>query len=377
MDFDLSQPQQLLQKSARDFFKRECPPEKVREIMATDTAFDEKLWQAVADQGWTGLIIPEEFGGLGLGIVELAVVAEEMGRAVLPGPFTSTVWASAVIARAGSEGQKAQYLEKISSGELKATVAMLEGSASWNTDDVMLSAEKEGENFRLNGTKEMVTDAAVADLILVTARSGADLVLLPINSKTEGVTITATPGIDATRKLYRVEFNNVMVPQSDALESGYRAKEALEQGSRVANVAICAEMVGGMGWVVENSVAYVRDRQQFGKPVGMFQAVQHKCADMLLFTESSRSAVYYAAWALNVDDPSAKLAVSIAKAYTSDGARETGNRGIQVHGGIGFTWEHNLHLYYKRFKASETMFGDATYHREEIAKQVIDEEGHA
>ena len=377
MDFDLSQPQQLLQKSARDFFKRECPPEKVREIMATDTAFDEKLWQAVADQGWTGLIIPEEFGGLGLGVVELAVVAEEMGRAVLPGPFTSTVWASAVIARAGSEGQKAQYLEKISSGELKATVAMLEGSASWNTDDVMLSAEKVGENFRLNGTKEMVTDAAVADLILVTARSGADLVLLPINAKTEGVTITATPGIDATRKLYRVEFNNVVVPQSDALESGYRAKEALEQGSRVANVAICAEMVGGMGWVVENSVAYVRDRQQFGKPVGMYQAVQHKCADMLLFTESSRSAVYYAAWALNVDDPSAKLAVSIAKAYTSDGARETGNRGIQVHGGIGFTWEHNLHLYYKRFKASETMFGDATYHREEIAKQVIDEEGHA
>lgn len=377
MDFDLSQPQQLLQKSARDFFKRECPPEKVREIMATDTAFDEKLWQAVADQGWTGLIIPEEFGGLGLGIVELAVVAEEMGRAVLPGPFTSTVWASAVIARAGSEGQKAQYLEKISSGELKATVAMLEGSASWNTDDVMLSAEKEGENYRLKGTKEMVTDAAVADLILVTARSGADLVLLPINPKTEGVTITATPGIDATRKLYRVEFNNLVIPQSDALESGYRAKEALEQGSRVANVAICAEMVGGMGWVVENSVAYVRDRQQFGKPVGMYQAVQHKCADMLLFTESSRSAVYYAAWALNVDDPSAKLAVSIAKAYTSDGARETGNRGIQVHGGIGFTWEHNMHLYYKRFKASETMFGDATYHREEIAKQVIDEEGHA
>ena len=377
MDFDLSQPQQLLQKSARDFFKRECPPEKVREIMATDTAFDEKLWQGVADQGWTGLIIPEEFGGLGLGVVELAVVAEEMGRAVLPGPFTSTVWASAVIARAGSEGQKAQYLEKISSGELKATVAMLEGSASWNTDDVMLPAEKDGGNYRLNGTKEMVTDAAVADLILVTARSGADLILLPINAKTDGITITATPGIDATRKLYRIEFKDVIVPQSDALESGYRAKEALEQGSRVANVAICAEMVGGMGWVVETSVAYVRERQQFGKPVGMYQAVQHKCADMLLYTESSRSAVYYAAWALNVDDPSAKLAVSIAKAYTSDGARETGNRGIQVHGGIGFTWEHNLHLYYKRFKSSETMFGDATYHREEIAKQVIDEEGHA
>ncbi len=373
MDFDLSKPQQLLQQSAREFFSRECPAEKVRALMETETAFDAKLWEGIADQGWTGLIVPEEFGGLGLGVVELAVVSEEMGRAVLPGPFLSTTWAAALISRAGSEGQKAHYLESISAGTTKATVAYLEASADWNADAIQLKAEKDGDNLRLNGRKEFVTDAAVADLIITIARLEGELAIIPVAAKAEGLKIIATPGIDPTRKLYAVEFTNVSVPQADVLETGYRAKAALEQATGIANVALCAEMVGGMAWTVQESVEYVKTRQQFGKPVGMFQAVQHKCADMLLWTESSRSAVYYAAWALSVDDPSAKLAVSIAKAYTSDGARETGNRGIQVHGGIGFTWEHNLHLYYKRFKASETMFGDPNYHREEIAKQVIDE----
>lgn len=373
MDFDLSKPQQLLQKSARDFLVRECPPEKVRALMETDTAFDEKLWQALADQGWTGLIVPEEFGGLGLGIVELAVVTEEMGRAVLPSPFISTVWASALIDRAGSEGQKAQYLEAISSGELKATVALVEPSNSWNPEAVELQAEKSGTNYVLNGRKDYVTDAGVADLIVTVARSGADLVILPFAANAEGLTVTLTPGIDATRKLYTVEFKNVLIPQADALESGYRAKEALDQATAIANVALCGEMVGGMQWVLDESVEYVKTRQQFGRPVGIYQAVQHRCADMVLQTESSRSAVYYAAWALSENDASAKLAVAAAKVYCSEAGRLVGNNGIQVHGGIGFTWEHNLHLYYKRFKSSEIMFGDATYHREVIAQEIVDE----
>ncbi len=373
MDFDLSKPQQLLQKSAREFFARECSHEKVRGLMATDTAFDEKLWEAIADQGWTGLIVPEEFGGLGLGIVELAVVAEEMGRAMLPSPFISTVWAAAVIARAGSEGQKAQYLEAISTGELKATVALVEASNSWNPDAVQLQAEKSGDAYILNGRKDYVTDASVAALIVTVARSGEDLVLLPVAANAEGVTITMTPGIDATRKLYSVEFNNVTVPQTNALETGYRAKEALDQATAIATIALCGEMVGGMQWVLDESVEYVKTRQQFGRPVGIYQAVQHRCADMVLQTESSRSAVYYAAWALSEGDASAKLAVAAAKVFCSEAGRLVGNNGIQVHGGIGFTWEHNLHLYYKRFKSSEIMFGDATYHREVIAQEIVDE----
>ncbi len=373
MDFDLSKAQKLLQQSARDFFTRECKPERVRELMATETAYDAELWQAMADQGFTGLTIPEEYGGLGLSLVDLITVAEEMGRACLPGPFLSTLWAASLIERAGNEGQRKQYLEPISAGELKATVALLEESADWNPDAVQLRAEKDGKEYRLRGAKHFVTDAEVADVIIVVARDGDDLVLLPVEKGVAGVTITATPGIDATRKLYTVEFDNVTVPESSALAFTTKTKEALEAATDVANVAICAEMLGGMQWTLDNTVEYAKTRQQFGKPIGIYQAVQHQCADMFNYSESARSAVYYAAWAVSENDPSAKLAVSIAKGYASDAAREVGNRGVQIHGGIGFTWEHNIQLYYKRAKASEIMFGDANYHREEIARKVVDE----
>ncbi|MEP7342830.1 MAG: acyl-CoA dehydrogenase family protein [Acidobacteriota bacterium] len=373
MDFDLSKAQKLLQQSARDFFARECKPERVRELMATETAFDAELWQAMADQGFTGLTIPEEDGGLGLSLVELIAVAEEMGRACLPGPFLSTLWAASLIERAGNEGQRKQYLEPISAGEMKATVALLEESADWSPDAVEMRAEKDGKEYRLRGAKHFVTDAAVADVIIVVARDGADLVLLPIERGAPGVKITATPAIDATRKLYTVEFDNVAVPESSALAFTTNTKEALEAATDAVTVALCAEMLGGMVWTLENTVEYAKTRQQFGKPIGIYQAVQHQCADMFNFTESARSATYYAAWAVAENDPSAKLAVSVAKGYASDAAREVGNRGVQIHGGIGFTWEHNIQLYYKRAKASEIMFGDANYHREAIARKVVDE----
>lgn len=373
MDFDLSKAQKLLQQSARDFFARECKPERVRELMATETAFDEVLWQAMADQGFTGLTIPEEYGGLGLSLVDLIAVAEEIGRACLPGPFLSTLWAASLIERAGNEGQRKQYLEPISAGEVKATVALLEESADWNPNAVQMRAEKDGKEYRLRGAKQFVTDAAVADVIICVVRDGADLILLPVEQGAAGLTITATPAIDATRKLYTVEFDNAAVPESSALAFTTKTKEALEAATDVAIVALCAEMLGGMQWTLENTVEYAKTRQQFGKPIGIYQAVQHQCADMFNFTESVRSAVYYAAWAVAENDSSAKLAVSIAKGYASDAAREVGNRGVQIHGGIGFTWEHNIQLYYKRAKASEVMFGDANYHREAIARKVVDE----
>ncbi len=373
MDFDLSKAQKLLQQSARDFFARECKPERVRALMATETAFDAELWQAMGDQGFTGLTIPEEYGGLGLSLVDLIAVAEEMGRACLPGPFLSTLWAAALIERAGNEGQRKQYLEPISVGEMKATVALLEESADWNPDAVELRAEKDGRDYRLRGAKHFVTDAAVADVMIVVARDGDSLILLPVEKGAAGVTITATPGIDATRKLYTVAFDNAVVAEANALAFTTKTKEALEAATDIANVAICAEMLGGMQWTLETTVEYAKTRQQFGKPIGIYQAVQHQCADMFNLTESARSAVYYAAWAVAENDPSAKLAVSVAKGFASDAAREVGNRGVQIHGGIGFTWEHNIQLYYKRAKASEIMFGDANYHREEIARKVVDD----
>jgi alkylation response protein AidB-like acyl-CoA dehydrogenase len=373
MDFDLNKAQKLLQQSARDFFARECKPERVRDLMTTDTAYDDGLWRAMADQGWTGLIIPEDFGGLGLSLVDLIVVSEEMGRACLPGPFLSTLWAAALINLAGAEGQRKQYLEPIAAGDMKATVALLEEGADWNPEAVGLRAEKVGKEFRLRGRKEFVTDAEIADLIVCVARGNEGLVLAPVEKGAKGMKITATPGVDATRKLYSVEFEDVLAPEADALAFNTRTLDAVESATATAVVALSAEMVGGMRWTLETAVEYAKTRQQFGKAIGVYQAVQHQLADMFLMTEGARSAVYYAAWAVSEKDPSAKLAVSIAKAYCSDAAREVGNRGAQAHGGIGFTWEHNLQLYYKRAKASEVMFGDANYHREEIARKVVDD----
>jgi alkylation response protein AidB-like acyl-CoA dehydrogenase len=373
MDFDLNKAQKLIQQSARDFFARECKPERVRDMMATDTAYDDGLWRAMADQGWTGLIIPEDFGGLGLSLVDLIAVSEEMGHACLPGPFLSTLWAAALINLAGAEGQRKQYLEPIAAGDMKATVALLEDGADWNPEAVGLRAEKAGKEFRLRGRKEFVTDAEIADLIICVARGNEGLVLAPVEKGAKGMKISATPGVDATRKLYSVEFEDVVAPEADALAFNTRTLDAVESATATAVVALSAEMVGGMRWTLETAVEYAKTRQQFGKAIGVYQAVQHQLADMFLMTEGARSAVYYAAWAVSENDPSAKLAVSIAKAYCSDAAREVGNRGAQAHGGIGFTWEHNLQLYYKRAKASEVMFGDANYHREEIARKVVDE----
>jgi alkylation response protein AidB-like acyl-CoA dehydrogenase len=373
MDFDLSKPQKLLKDSARELLARECQPARVRELMETDTAHDEALWQTIADQGWTGLIVPEEYGGLGLGLVELAAVAEEMGRACLPGAFLSTLFAAALIDRAGSDQQRAKYLAPLVAGELKATVALLEESGSWDAGEVKLAATRMNGNLSVSGKKLFVPDAAVADLVICVARLGDSLALLPLERGAAGLELMPMPSMDGTRKLYQLTLNDVAVSQSEVLGADGDAAGALQRAIETATVALCAEMVGGMQWVLDTSVEFAKTRQQFGRPIGAFQAVQHQCADMLLMTESARSAAYYAAWALNEQAPGASEAVSIAKAYCSDAGREVGNRGVQVHGGIGFTWEHDLHLYYKRSKAAEVMFGDASFHRERIARAIVDE----
>jgi alkylation response protein AidB-like acyl-CoA dehydrogenase len=328
----------------------------------------------MSEQGWTGLVVGEEQGGLGLGLVEMAAVAEEMGRACLPGAFLSTLFAAALIERAGSDEQRAKYLEPVAAGESKATVALLEEGASWDVDAVKLEASREGGSFTLDGRKLFVPDAGVADELVCVARDGDSLVLLPVGREAEGLTVKPMPSMDATRKLYEVNFEGVSVGEGDALGADGDARGALRGALEVATAVLCVEMVGGMQWVLDTTVEYAKTRQQFGRTIGSFQAVQHMCADMLLLTESARSAAYYAAWALTEDDPAARAAVSVAKAYCSDAYREVANRGVQVHGGIGFTWEHDLQLYYKRSKSSETLFGDATFHRERLARLVVDKD---
>jgi len=358
MQFGLSESQEFLKDSARKFFAGECPSAEMRRLMETDTAYDASLWSKLTDQGYTGIIFPEEYGGVGLGKVELMLLMEEAGRALLPGPFFSTVvLAGSVLDAVATPAHKTKYLAPICRGEVRATVAILEASANWNLRDIQLRAT----HGKLTGKKFFVSDAGIADFLIVVARDG----VFVVNSKARGLKISPMSGMDLTRKLFVVEFSNTPAEQIST-------SSGLAHAFDIATAALAAELVGGMQRTLDITVEYAKTRKQFGKPIGMFQAVQHQCADMYLETESSRSAVYYAGWALEENSPDAATAVSIAKMYASDAARTVGNRGIQIHGGMGFTWENDVHLYYRRAKASETAFGDATFHRERIASIVID-----
>ncbi|HZM88933.1 MAG TPA: acyl-CoA dehydrogenase family protein [Blastocatellia bacterium] len=373
MEFELNETQKLFQRSARELFAQECPPSLVREMIEKKEPYSDVVWNLLVEQGWTGLIFSEEDGGLGLGMVEMTVAFEEMGRALLPGAFLSTVaLAGSIIQKACSPEYRAKLLQAICEGQSKATVALLEESANWNPDAVSMTATPVDGGFKLSGKKLFVSDASVADHIITVARTASGLVLAFVDSKTPGVTITPMPGIDASRSLSAVEYADVMVSSEDVMSDSPKARAAVDYAIDVATLALTAEMVGGMQWLLEASVEYAKTRKQFGKPIGQFQAVQHHCANMLLMTESARSAIYYAAWEMGNDPENAPLAVSMAKTYASDGYREVGNLAVQVHGGIGFTWDEQVHFYYKRAKASELMFGDATYHRERVASLVID-----
>ena len=373
MEFELNETQRLFQRSARELFAQECPPALVREMVEKGVPYSDAVWDKLVEQGWTGLIFSEDDGGLGLSTVEMAIAFEEMGRALVPGAFLSTVaLAGSLIDKACSPEYRSARLQAICEGKSKATVALLEESASWDPDSVKLSATPVDGGYKLSGKKLFVSDASVTNLIITVACAGSDLVLAFVDSNTPGVSITPMPSIDATRLLYAVEFSEVVVDAKDVLSDSPKARAALDHALDIATLALTAEMVGGMQWLLDAAVEYAKTRKQFGKPIGQFQAVQHHCANMLLMTESARSAVYYAAWVMSNDPKLAPLAVSMAKSYASDAYREAGNLAIQVHGGVGFTWDENIHFYYKRAKASELMFGDATYHRERIARFVVD-----
>jgi alkylation response protein AidB-like acyl-CoA dehydrogenase len=372
MDFAFSEEQEMLRASAREFLTRQCPPSYVRRMMETDDAWDEAFWKKLAEMGWTGLGIPEALGGVGT-FLDLVVVLEEAGRALLPGPFFSTMGlAVPTLLEAGGEAQQKEILSAIAAGDARATVAQTEPSGRWDAEGVTIAAQQSGDEWTLDGVKLFVPDAGVADHLIVAARTrpGGEngITLFLVSGRPAGLTVSPLKTMDMTRRWYEVRLDGVRVPGSAVVGDVDRGWAPLRRALDWGAAGLCAEMVGGAQHVLDASVEYAKTRQQFGKPIGIYQAVSHKLADMLLETESARSATYYAAWAVDADAPDRSLAVSMAKAYTSDAYRRATGNGIQVHGGIGFTWEHDMHLYFKRAKASEVSLGDPTYHRELVAQ---------
>ena len=377
MNFGFSEEQELLRSIARKFLENECTSEFVRRMMATSQGTTPEFWAKLAEQGWLGLVYPESHGGTGLGFVDLVVLMEEMGRAVMPGPYFSTVLLGGLaILEAGSKAQKNAWLPRIAGGDARVTLALTEPAGRWDAQGVTAAATAVDGGYALSGTKLFVLDAHVADAVVVAARTapgasadaGVSLFLVPTG--VAGLGVTLLPTMDQTRKLCEVKLDGVRVGADTLLGEPGRAWPAVARVLERATVALCAEMCGGAQRVLEMTTEYAKIRHAFGKPIGAYQGVKHKAADMLVEVENAKSLTYYAAWAVDEGAPEAALAASMAKAYASDAYRRVAGAGIQLHGGIGFTWEHDLHLYFKRAKSSEFSFGDATHHRERVAQLI-------
>ncbi len=377
MDFAFTEEQDALRRATRQALATCSSSAAVRAAMATDAGHATDTWRRLgADLGLASLIVPEAHGGAGLGPVEVAAVMEEMGRALLCAPFFSTVCLAAnAIVLTGTEAQQAELLPPIASGATTATLAYTEASGHWDARAVEAVATREGESYVLHGAKTFVIDGATADLILVAARApgtvGAEGVsLFAVPAGAAGVTRHMLPTMDMTRRQAEVRLDDARVPASSRLGEEGAAWPALEKTIALACVALSAEQVGGAERCLEMAVDYAKTRIQFGRAIGSFQAVKHRCADMLLRTESARSASYYAAWAAATGAPDGDEAAAMAKVYCSEAYFFCAAENVQIHGGIGFTWEHDAHLHFKRARASEGMFGDPGYHRERVARAI-------
>jgi alkylation response protein AidB-like acyl-CoA dehydrogenase len=369
MNFAFSEEQEELRKSVRRFLEDKSPETEVRRLMETTDGYDPAVWSQMAEQlGLQSLIIPEQFGGSGFSYVELIVVLEEMGAALLCAPFFSTVaLATNALLTSGDQSAQEYLLPGIASGETIATLAFTEDSGRWDTDGVTLEAQKTDDGWALRGHKSYVIDGHVAGLVLVVGRTAAGLSLFGVKGDADGLTRTALPTMDQTRKQARLEFSDTPA-WLIGTEGG--AAEGLTKTLDLAAVALAAEQVGGAQRCLDSAVEYAKTRIQFGRPIGSFQAIKHKCADMLLEVESAKSAAYYAGWAAAEDSDELPVVASLAKSYCSEAYFHAAAENIQIHGGIGFTWEHPAHLYFKRAKSSELMLGDPAYHRELLAQRI-------
>lgn len=389
MEFAFTDEQQMIRDTAESFLAEVSTSEAVRTAMATELGYDRELWQRICGElYWQAIHIPEEFGGMGLGYVELVAMLEQMGRYLLCSPFFSTVCLGAnALMIAGSDEQKAEYLPKICEG-LTATLAYTGKAAAanggqWGADAVELIAERQGEQFMLNGTLRYVPDGASAELLIVAARNegskgeeGISLFVLPADQA--GIERQWLPTMDQTRKQAEITFTDVTVPAAALMGEAGQAWSQLAKVIDLATVALAAEQMGGAQQIMDITVDYTKERTQFNRPIAGFQAIKHKAADMMTRVEVARSGVYYAACvaqeALVEGELASELpeAASIAKGYCSDAYFKNAGEAMQMHGGVGFTWEYDVHLYFKRAKASEHFLGNGAYHRERIAQIILD-----
>jgi alkylation response protein AidB-like acyl-CoA dehydrogenase len=374
MDLGLDEQQEMLKSFARDFLEKECPETLVREMEEDENGYSPDLWGKMAAQGWMGLIIPEEYDGTAMNLCELVVLLEEFGRALVPGPFISTVVLGGIpIMEAGNDEQKKALLPKIAAGELIMTMALTEPSAKWDADGVQLEAKKDGNDYVLNGTKLFVPDAHVTDQMIVVARTSNGktpedgITVFIVDSKSSGISFDALKTI-ASDKQYEVTFENVKVSAANVLGEVDKGWPIVERTKKVATVAASAYLVGLSQMDFDTTLNYAKERVQFGRPIGSFQAIQHKLADVVIDVDGSRFITYKAAWSLQEGEPDADLMISMAKAWTSDASRRVVAHGQQIHGGIGFTKEYKIQLYFRRQKWMELMWGDADYHRELVAQ---------
>ncbi len=369
MQFAFTEEQDQLRSFVRQFLEEKSSEEAVRALMETESGYDEAVWSQMAEQlGLQSLIIPEQYGGQGFGWVELVVVLEEMGRSLLAAPFFSTVvLATSALLLADDEAAASDYLPKIASGELIATVAMTEENGRWDESGVTATATQDGDNWKLSGAKHYVLDGHTAGLIIVAARTAAGVSLFAVDGDAAGMTRTPLATMDQTRKQAKIELSDTPARLIGSDGSGW---DIMTRVLDRAAVGLAAEQVGGAQMVLDMAVEYAKVRVQFGRPIGSFQAIKHKCADMLLQVESAKSAAYYAAWCASEDNDELPAMASLAKSYCSEAYFHATAENIQIHGGIGFTWEHPAHLYFKRAKSSELLFGDPTYHRELLAQRI-------
>ena len=375
MDLSLTEEQELLQNSARDFLRQECPTTHVRAMEEDETGYSPALWQQIAELGWVGLMFPEQYGGSGYSFIELCVLMEEFGRALLPSPFHSTVLTFGLpILFGGNETQQQRYLPAIAAGKLLGTLALTEPSASFEPSGVSVRAESRNGKFVINGTKLFVLNAHTADALLVAVRTrdnsgpenGLSLLLVP--GKATGLEVTPLHTIASDRQC-EVEFRNVEVGADALLGKLHEGWPLIKKTLDHATVAKCAEMVGIAQVAFDMAVDYAKNRVQFGRPIGSFQAIKHKCSDMVIDVDGSRFITYRAAWCLSEGLDAAKE-IAMAKAWTSDACRRVCAQAHQIHGGIGFTKEYDLQLYFRRAKQGEVFYGDADLHREVVAQEI-------
>jgi alkylation response protein AidB-like acyl-CoA dehydrogenase len=369
MNFAFTEEQEELRRTVRSFLDTKSPETEVRRLMETTDGYDPAVWSQMGEQmGLQGLAIPEQYGGSGYTFVELGIVLEEMGRSLLCAPYYSTVILAAnALLLSGDESAKNDYLPGIAAGTTIATLAYTEPSGKWDESGITMTASGSGTNWTLSGTKMFVLDGHTANLIIVGAKTAKGTSLFAVDGGAAGLTRTALSTMDQTRKQARLEFANTPARLIGTEGEGWKVLSGVLD---LAAVGLAAEQVGGAQKVLDMAVEYAKVRVQFGRPIGSFQAIKHKCADMLLEVESAKSAAYYGMWcAAEMNDELPSVA-SLAKAYCSEAYFHATAENIQIHGGIGFTWEHPAHLYFKRAKSSELLFGDPTFHREQLAQRI-------